>query len=91
MGQPAASAIGEASQNSLLLGLLDTLKAVRRALTWSRRRDTPVRPPADHHSFEEHARIVEAIADRDGAAAADAMRKHLRSVESHLRDARDRS
>lgn len=80
--------IGEASQNSLLLGLLDTLNAVRRAVTWGRLRDTPVRPPADHHSFEEHARIVEAIANRDGAAAADAMRKHLRSVESHLRDAR---
>lgn len=81
-------AIGEASQNSLLLGLLDTLNAVRRAVTWGRLRDTPVKPPADHHSFEEHARIVEAIANRDGAAAADAMRKHLRSVESHLRDVR---
>jgi DNA-binding FadR family transcriptional regulator len=81
-------AIGEASQNSLLLGLLDTLNAVRRAVTWGRLRDTPVRPPADHHSFEEHARIVEAIADRDGASAADAMRRHLRSVEGHMRDKR---
>lgn len=78
--------IGEASQNSLLLGLLDTLNAVRRAVTWGRLRDTPLRPPADHHSFEEHARIVAAIADRDGASAADAMRRHLRSVESHMRD-----
>lgn len=78
--------IGEASQNSLLLGLLDTLTAVRRAVNWGRLRDTPVRPPADHHSFEEHAKIVEAIADRDGAGAADAMRRHLRSVESHMRD-----
>jgi GntR family transcriptional regulator, transcriptional repressor for pyruvate dehydrogenase complex len=81
-------AIGEASQNSLLLGLLDTLNAVRRAVTWGRLRDTPVRPPADHHSFEEHARIVEAIANRDGAGAADAMRRHLRSVEGHMRDIR---
>ena len=80
--------IGEASQNSLLLGLLDTLNAVRRAVTWGRLRDTPVRPPPDHHSFEEHARIVEAIANRDGAAAADAMRRHLRSVEGHMRDVR---
>lgn len=78
--------IGEASQNSLLLGLLDTLNAVRRAVTWGRLRDTPVRPPADHHSFEEHARLVAAIADRDGAGAADAMRRHLRSVETHLRN-----
>ncbi|MDI7862747.1 FCD domain-containing protein [Rhizobiaceae bacterium n13] len=80
--------IAEASQNSLLLGLLDTLNAVRRAVTWGRLRDTPVRPPPDHHSFAEHARIVEAIAERDGTAAADAMRRHLRSVESHMRDLR---
>lgn len=80
--------IGESSQNSLLLGLLDTLNAVRRAVTWGRMRDTPLRPPADHHSFEEHERIVEAIANRDGAAAADAMRRHLRSVEGHMRDLR---
>jgi DNA-binding FadR family transcriptional regulator len=80
--------IGEASQNSLLLGLLDTLNAVRRAVTWGRLRDTPVRPPPDHHSFEEHARIVGAIANRDGSAAADAMRRHLRSVEGHMRDVR---
>lgn len=80
--------IAEASQNSLLLGLLDTLNAVRRAVTWGRLRDTPLRPPPDHHSFAEHARIVEAIADRDGTGAADAMRRHLRSVEEHMRDLR---
>ncbi|MDX3924460.1 MAG: FCD domain-containing protein [Shinella sp.] len=78
--------IGEASQNSLLLGLLDTLNAVRRAVNWGRLRNTPIRPPADHHSFAEHARIVEAIAERDATGAADAMRRHLRSVESHMRD-----
>jgi DNA-binding FadR family transcriptional regulator len=80
--------IAEASQNSLLIGLLDTLNAVRRAVTWGRLRQTPVRPPVDHHSFAEHERIVEAIAERDGAGAADSMRRHLRSVESHMRDLR---
>ncbi|TDK32253.1 FadR family transcriptional regulator [Rhizobium deserti] len=78
--------IGEASQNSLLLGLLDTLNAVRRAVTWGRLRDTPVRPPADHHSFAEHIEIVQAIGDRDAAGAYEAMRRHLRSVESHMRN-----
>jgi DNA-binding FadR family transcriptional regulator len=78
--------IGEASQNSLLLGLLDTLNAVRRAVTWGRLRDTPIRPPADHHSFAEHTEIVQAIADRDAAGAYEAMRRHLRSVESHMRN-----
>jgi DNA-binding FadR family transcriptional regulator len=78
--------IGEASQNSLLLGLLDTLNAVRRAVTWGRLRDTPIRPPADHHSFAEHTDIVQAIADRDAAGAYEAMRRHLRSVEAHMRN-----
>ena len=80
--------IAEASQNSLLIGLLDTLNAVRRAVTWGRLRQTPMRPPVVHHSFAEHERIVEAIAERDGAGAADSMRRHLRSVESHMRDMR---
>ena len=76
--------IGEASQNSLLLGLLDTLNAVRRAVTWGRLRDTPLRPPADHHSFADHERIVSAIADRDLGGAAAAMRLHLQQVGRRL-------
>lgn len=79
-------ALGEATQNSLLLGLLDTMTTVRRAVTWGRRRDNPGRPPRDHHSFEQHDRIVEAVAARDGQAAAEAMRAHLRTVEQNLRD-----
>ncbi|HWL58282.1 MAG TPA: FadR/GntR family transcriptional regulator [Paracoccus sp. (in: a-proteobacteria)] len=78
--------IGEATQNSLLLGLLDTMTTVRRAVTWGRPRNNPGRPPRDHHSFEQHDRIVEAIAARDGQAAADAMRAHLRTVEQNLRN-----
>jgi len=78
--------IGEATQNSLLLGLLDTLNAVRREVTWGRLRENPVRPPEDHHSFAEHDEIVDAIANRDTAGAAAAMRVHLQSVERHLRN-----
>ncbi|MDT1064271.1 FCD domain-containing protein [Paracoccus sp. CPCC 101403] len=78
--------LGEAAQNTLLLGLLDTLTAVRRAITWSRRRSHPDRPPRDHHSFGEHDVIVDAVAARDGPAAADAMRRHLRTVEQKLRE-----
>jgi DNA-binding FadR family transcriptional regulator len=78
-------AIAEATQNSLLLGLLDTLNAVRREVTWGRLR-TPDRPSANHHSFIEHQQIVDAIADRDTARAAAVMREHLQSVERHLRN-----
>ena len=79
--------IAEATQNSLLLGLLDTLNAVRRAVTWGRLRPSgrPM-PRPDHHSFAEHAEIIQAIAERDMAAAAAAMRKHLLTVQSKLLD-----
>jgi DNA-binding FadR family transcriptional regulator len=80
--------IGEATQNNLLLALLDTLNAVRRAVAWGRLRANPVKPDPDHHSFAEHDAIVEAIADRDMARAASCMRRHLESVERNLLRAR---
>ena len=77
-------AIAEATQNNLLLSLLDTLNAVRRAVAWSRPRTNPVKPDPDHHSFSEHDAIVGAIAERDMGRAAAGMRKHLESVERNL-------
>ena len=76
--------VAEATQNTLLLGLFDTMNAVRRAATWGRLRAPPVRPSPDHHSFSEHEALVEAIAHRDLAGAAAAMRTHLQSVERNL-------
>ncbi len=76
--------IAEATQNSLLVGLLDTLNAVRRMATWGRLRVQPVRPSRDHHSFAEHDAIVAAIANRDMSAAAQAMRAHLQTVARNL-------
>jgi DNA-binding FadR family transcriptional regulator len=67
-----------------LVGLLDTLNAVRRMATWGRLRAQPVRPSREHHSFVEHDAIVEAIANRDMIAAAQAMRAHLQTVERNL-------
>jgi DNA-binding FadR family transcriptional regulator len=76
--------IAEATQNNLLLSLLDTLNAVRRAVAWGRLRANPVKPDPDHHSFAEHDGIVEAIANRDMGRAAAVMRRHLESVERNL-------
>jgi DNA-binding FadR family transcriptional regulator len=78
--------IAEATQNSLLVGLLDTLNAVRREVNWGRLRANPLRPPQDHHSFGEHEVIFDAIANRDTAGAGAAMRSHLQSVERNLRN-----
>lgn len=68
----------------MLLGLFDVLNAIRRTVVWGRLRTEPSRPPADHHSFAEHERIVEAIAQRDIAGAAAAMRLHLQPVGRRL-------
>jgi len=76
--------VAESSQNSLLLALLDTLNAVRRAVVWGRLRANKVKPDPDHHSFAEHEAIVAAIEDRDMDRAAGAMRRHLQSVERKL-------
>jgi DNA-binding FadR family transcriptional regulator len=76
--------IGEATQNFLLLALLDTLNAVRRTVTWGRLRANKERPAPDHHSFGEHEAIVAAIEDRDRARAREAMRAHLLNVERNL-------
>jgi DNA-binding FadR family transcriptional regulator len=76
--------IGEATQNSLVLALLDTLSAVRRAVTWGRLRAERVRPAPSHHSFAEHQEIVDAIEDRDMERACAAMRTHLESVQRNL-------
>jgi DNA-binding FadR family transcriptional regulator len=76
--------IAQASRNTVLLGLFDVLNAIRRAVVWGRLRSDGARPPADHHSFADHERIVGAIADRDLGGAATAMRHHLHQVESRL-------
>jgi DNA-binding FadR family transcriptional regulator len=76
--------VAEATQNTPLLGLFDTLNALRRAVTWGRLRSTPVKPSPDHHSFAEHEAIMAAIENRDMGGAAAAMRIHLQSVERNL-------
>jgi DNA-binding FadR family transcriptional regulator len=77
-------AVATATQNRVLLLLFDNLNNVRRAMAWGRRRPDSPQPPPDHHSFEEHARIVAAIHDRDPDAAEKAMHEHIASVSRML-------
>lgn len=77
-------AIATATQNRVLLLLFDNLNNVRRAMAWGRRRDGSPRPDPNHHSFDEHARIVAAIQDRDADAAERAMQNHIASVGRSL-------
>lgn len=80
-------AVATATQNRVLLLLFDNLNNVRRAMAWGRRRLVSPRPTPDHHSFEEHARIVAAIHDRDPDAAERAMHEHIASVSRLLLEA----
>lgn len=77
--------VAQATRNSLLVGLFDSLNAVRRAVVWGRLREDTKAPSPDHHSFQEHERIVRAVEARDLDEAGRAMRQHLESVETHLR------
>lgn len=76
--------IAESARNALLLALLDTLNAVRRAVTWGRARANKIMPNPDHHSFIEHDAILAAIAAHDTEGAAREMRRHLDSVAQGL-------
>lgn len=76
--------IAAAAHNALLLAIFDTVNAVRRAVVWGRLRDADPHPPANHHSFAEHAAIVAAIEERDQGEAALRMRRHLEQVGTLL-------
>lgn len=72
--------IGEATQNTLLIGFLEALHAIRRVVVWGRLRERePPRP--DNPSLDDHDRIVEAIEDRNADAAYREMHAHLVRVE----------
>jgi DNA-binding FadR family transcriptional regulator len=77
-------AIAEAADNALLLGLFDSLNAVRREVALGAVERTTARPPAEHTSFAEHEAITAAIRARDPDAAYAGMRKHLQSVAARL-------
>lgn len=69
-----------ASQNSMLLAMMDMLQSVRRTITWTRHRPADNHPPADHHSFDEHEAVIDAIASRDAQRAREAMDAHIQTV-----------
>lgn len=77
--------VAEAAGNTVLTALFDQLNAVRRTVVWGRTRHDGGRPPANHHSFEEHDRLLEALIDREPNRAAQAMREHLGTVDRKLR------
>lgn len=76
--------VAEATGNKVLVSLFDQLNLVRRAVVWGRGRKRAEGPPPDHHSYTEHQRVIDAIAERDAPRAQAAMLAHLRAVEAAL-------
>ena len=76
--------IATSTHNNMLLSLMDTLAAVRNAMSWGRLAANPGPPAPTHHSHAEHEAIVAAIAERDVAGARNAMRAHLETVERNV-------
>ena len=76
--------LAAASGNALLHELHKILNGVRFVVVW-RRLDTPeAGPPDDYHSFGEHDTIVDALEQRSGTDAYNAMQAHLRSTLSTM-------
>jgi DNA-binding FadR family transcriptional regulator len=76
--------VAEASGNSLLTAVHDVVNRVRRAVIWGWLDTRPSGPPSDYTSFAEHDAICAAIEQRDRLAAAEAMRRHLRTTNARL-------
>jgi DNA-binding FadR family transcriptional regulator len=76
--------IAEATQNTPLVAMFEQLNALRRTIVWGRLRERSDHPPKDHHSFDEHDSILDAIENRDASLSESGMRQHLQSVTSSL-------
>jgi GntR family transcriptional repressor for pyruvate dehydrogenase complex len=73
-------AIAAATQNAACLVFLDIVNRAREQDDWSRAQLPPLDSPRPIRSRAVHFTIVEAIFNRNAAAAAQAMRQHLERV-----------
>jgi len=78
--------LAEATANTVLEEVQHLVNGIRRYVVWGNLVKRPIGPQADYHSFAEHERIVDAISDRDGDAASQAMLDHLGGTKSHMTD-----
>lgn len=77
-------AIAQAAHNVLLLNLFDTMNVARDLPVWGnlKKRSFSLERRCRYHN--DHTTIVDALRDRDPAAAADAMADHLANVTKNL-------
>lgn len=78
------AAVAAATRNPLLTGLLETLRRMRAQEEWGRLRRQTLTPARQRLFARQHHGVVDAIERRDAAGAAEAMRRHLASVNDAL-------
>nr|WP_281351934.1 FCD domain-containing protein [Microvirga makkahensis] len=76
--------IAEVAGNKLFLALFDAVNAVRQETSWGVLREAARSEERQILYSSHHEKIVAAIGRRDGAAAEQAMRSHLKAVEENL-------
>lgn len=74
-------AIAEATQNPVLIGLIEQLNGLRRAPTWSSYKKDRMVEPFYSISKKEHRDIIAAIEAQDAGAAFRTMKTHIMGVQ----------
>ncbi len=74
------TAMARAARNPLLVGVLETVSAIRAQRQWGETRSRTLNPDRQADYVCQHRAIVAAISDRDPPCAAAAMREHLAAV-----------
>ncbi|MFD7677123.1 FadR/GntR family transcriptional regulator [Streptomyces sp. NPDC060187] len=77
-------AIAQAAHNGLLLRMFDTMNAARDLPVWGNIKRRSASPERRTRYEQAHARIVEALNDRDPEVARAQMRAHLLDVRTNL-------
>jgi DNA-binding FadR family transcriptional regulator len=75
------SAIAEATQNPILVALVEQLNELRHAPTWAAYKKDRMKDPYYSISKRQHRAIIDAIEQHDSAAAFRAMKSHIMGVQ----------
>ncbi len=78
--------LARASRNSLLVGVLETMNAIRAQKAWGEMRASTVTTRRRDAYVLQHRAIVTAVGAHDPSAAAAAMRDHLMAVNAAMLD-----
>jgi DNA-binding FadR family transcriptional regulator len=76
--------IAECAGNAMFLAMYEMIIRVREKADWQRLRQYYFRHDGARCSYDEHKLVIDAIAEREPAAAAGAMQDHLQKVSQTL-------